>query len=508
MLHDRVKYFRRRQFVLGPEFMTYEGWKRLKVDDDLLITVHPDLPTTVVEEKENKAVLLGYAIDPYNPSLDDATILRTFVNLRISLSDVIEGLEKLSGRFIMIVIGPNSRWLFPDACALRQVNYCKDDHGAIWCASQADTLAERLGHKYDDEVLSYRGSPAYRSSMEEFWIMNDPTPYREIKSLLSNHYLDLQQGRAFRFWPAANCIGSLSMDESIKLSAPILQNSIKSAARRFDLKMGISAGSDSRRSLAAAKDVKKRIYFFTHTPRHGSVDIKIPARLLPKLGIEHHILNLQPMSLEFREQYEQSATWARERRGQIAQAVLSQLGPDTTVLNSDRSEVHECWNWLPKSKINGEGLAIVTSQKHPFAIREFQKWLDDAHAACLTAKMDIMVLYDLELRSRWVAAAYSEFDIAYETFCPYNNRHLFSLELSVQERFRRSRQLTLIRKQIKYMWPEVLTEPINPPDRFFDKIGQFILQAIIHKVLTPYFPVYDYLRYLKLKQLYKNQPMG
>lgn len=504
-MYDRVKLFRRRQFVLGPEYIDYEGWKRFKVEDRCLLTVHPDLPLTVVEREGKKAVMLGYAIDPYQPELNDEGVLKTIVDTPQSADDLCTRLNALTGRFVLIIKSGPNLWLFHDACGLRTVNYCFDQHGAIWCASQPETLAERFGFKYDEEVLSFRECPAYRSSKEEFWLINDRTPYQEIKYLLPNHYLDLHQGKANRFWPVAGCIGSLSVEESIQLCTQILKNSIEAASQRFDLKMGISAGSDSRRSLAAAKEVKEKIYFFTHTPQSYSADLEIPARLLPKLGINHHKLDLQVMSHEFRELYELSVTWARERRGHIAYTMLNYFGQGATILNSNISEIHRCWYWLPRSKINGEGLAMATRLNHPLAIREFQKWLDGAQHACEIAKINILVLFDYELRSRWVAAAFSEYDIAHETFNPYNNRYLFSLELSVNERYRRSRRLDFIIKHIQYMWPEVLREPINPEQALLRRIQQLILQFIVHKAVTPWFPLYDYLRYLKLRRLFKRQ---
>lgn len=504
-MYDRVKFFRRRQFVLGPEYIDYEGWRRIKVEDRYLLTVHPDLAVTSVEEQQNKAVLLGYAIDPYQPELNDEDILKRFVATLQSVQVVCTGLETLSGRFVLIVKNGGNLWLFHDACGLRQVNYCMDHRGSIWCASQPETLAERFDYKLDDEILSYRESPAYSSSKEEFWLINDRTPYREIKYLLPNHYIDLRQGRVNRFWPVAGCIGSLSMAESIQLCTPIIQNSIKRASQRFELKFGISAGSDSRRSLAATKAIKENIYFFTHTPRTANkADMEIPARLLPRLGINHHKINLQIMNEEFRMLYESSATWARERRGNIAYTLLNHFGPNATVLNSNISEVHQCWYWLPRSKIDGEGLAVLTKLNHKLPIKEFQKWLDGAKSACEISKMNILLLFDYELRSRWVAAAFSEYDIAHETFNPYNNRHLFKLELSVNERYRRSRQLNFIIKQIIYMWPEVLIEPINPPQYLSKKIQNIILQYFIHKAITPWLPVYDYLRYIKMRWLFKK----
>ncbi|HKZ36224.1 MAG TPA: hypothetical protein VJ184_01145 [Chryseolinea sp.] len=506
---DQIKFFRRRQFLLGPEHIEFDGWKRTKIEDNYLLTVHPDLPVTIVEQQENKGVLLGYAIDPYQPDLTEEGILQRFVMGNISIAEVISGLEKLSGRFVLIVKSNEDLWLFHDAVALRQVQYCRDEHGAIWCASQAETLAELLGLDYDDEVLSYRNMSAYLASKDEFWLLNDRTPYRGIRNLLPNHYLDLRQANSFRFWPSAGCIPSLSVDQSIKLCTPILINSIKAAAERFDLRMGISAGSDSRKTLAASKDVKDKIYYFTHTPTQQSMlvnDVEIPARLLPKLALEHHSLGRQLMSNEFKKYYESSATWARESRGHISYTLLNYFGTEATVLNSNISEVAQCIYWLPKSKINGEGLAVISGLNHPFAIEEFQKWVDGARVACEQAKMNILDLFFLEQRmGRWAMAAFSEYDITHETFNPYNNRHLHCLMLAINERHRKNRRWDVTIKHIKYMWPEVLIEPINPPDLIHHKVQQFLRRFIIHKTISPWFPLYEYLRYLKLKRRFGQQ---
>jgi len=511
-MYDRVKFFRRRQFVLGSDYINYNGWVRLKVDDHFLLSVHPDLPVTVVEQQENKVILLGYAIDPFEPELNDEGILHRFVQNVTLLADVIKKLEKLSGRFVLIVKCRDGLWLFHDAVALRQVQYCRDKEGMIWCASQAETLAEQLRFTYDEEVLSYRNMPKYQVSTAEFWLLNDRTPYREIRNLLPNHYLDLHQGKSFRFWPVAGCIRALSVDDSIRLCTPILKNSIKVAALRYDVRMGISAGGDSRKTLAASKDVKDKIYYFTHTPTQASMrfnDVKIPSRLLPKLGIEHHSFEFQRMSDEFNKLYEDSATWAREMRGHISYTLLNHFGPNAMVLNSNISEVAQCVYWLPQLKINGENLAMISGLNHPFAISEFQKWIEDARSACQKANMNILDLFFLEQRmGRWAAAAFSEYDIAHETFNPYNNRYLHCLMLAIDERYRKNRRWEVLIRQIKYLWPEVLREPINPPDTVTDKIQQFIRRSIIHKIITPWVPFYEYLRYKKLMRRFKRQNQG
>jgi len=506
MEYDKVKFLRRRQFVLGNEYVEYDGWKKIFVEDGYVLTIHPDLQLTISENNNKKGILLGYFIDPFNPNLSDTDIINRILDTDISISKVSHELEKLSGRFVLIIKSENNLWLFHDACALRQVHYYKSKEGNVWCATQPDILAEKFNLPFDEDVLSYKNQTLFRLNLDEFWLITDRTPYVSIKYLLPNHYLDLHSGIVKRYWPNKESIGSTTVKRGIQQVSLILKNSIKSITNKFDnIKMGISAGCDSRKTLAAAKDFKEKIYFFTHTPDtpEEKMDIDVPARLLPKLGIEHHSINLHKMSEDFLAFYKYTTTWPREKHGEIAYSALKEFGSEAVVINSNISEYSQVWFWLPKSKINGKGLALLKGINHPLAIIEFDKWINEAKVACKESGMNVLVLFDIELRARWVSAAFSEYDIAYETFCPYNNRQLFRAELSVNERYRRGRRLDFPIKCIEYMWPEVLIEPINPSIKISDKIKEFVWRSIVHKMITPWFPIWEYIRYLKMKRFLK-----
>jgi len=419
-------------------------------------------------------------------------------------------IEGLTGRFVLIFQIQANTWLFHDAVAMRQVNYAQDKMGETWCASQAETLAERLGFELDPEVISFKNLPVFTENRAEFWLLNDRTPYREVRNLLPNHFLDLSTGCARRYWPVPGCIKPLSVSESIEACTPILKNSIKAAANRFDLRMGCSAGIDSRKTLAATRGISDKIYYFSHAPAETALDVNdvlVPARLLPKLGIVHHNLGWKPMTDIFRKYFEASATFAREKKGNIAHVIFDSFGPEATVLNSNISEVAQCIYWLPKNGVNGENLAILSGLKHPFAITEFQKWVDGALSPCQAANLDILALFFLEQRmGRWCMAAFAEYDIAHETFNPYNNRHLHCLMLGVDERHRRDRRWDVSLQHIRSMWPEVLQLPINPQDRFGAKIQQFLRRFVVHKIVTPYAPFYQYLRFAKRRRRFRKAP--
>lgn len=501
---NHVKFFRRRQFVLGPQFADYVGWLRTKLTTDTMITHHPDLPMTIHHGRQCKIVLLGYAIDPYNPELDDSEVLAQFDIACLSPHSISKNLEALTGRFVLLVIGSEGEWLFHDACGLRQVYYMRDSEGRVWCASQAESLAERFHLAYDPEMLRFREIPEYRRTLEDFALINDRSPYRNVKYLVANHCLDLRTGVAQRYWPSPSCIGQLSVADSIQRVRPLLENSIAAAANRYSLKMGITAGCDSRKSLAAARNVTDKICFFTHAPMLGKeADVAVPAKLLPQLGIKHHVIAGQQMTSEFADLYRRSATWARDRHGHISFTALATFGPGAVILNSNIAEYSQIEYWLPKSHLNGEGLAILKGIRHPAAIKDYQEWIDGAKTACDLAGMNVLVLFQLELRSRWVANTFSECDIAYESFNPYNNRRLFCVELSVKESYRQGfHRLDYPMDVIRGMWPEVLRAPINPGATILGATRKWVLSKIVHPWISPWFPIFQFLKYVKASRTF------
>lgn len=498
MQFSEPRLFRRRQFIIGPDLSFHQNWQIFRFSNNISIVTHPDLHVTFAQKNNKKILLLGYILDPSMPEYSDLEIAKNLIEDFVSISSIINSLERLTGRFALIISIEEHTYIFHDPCGLRQVYYCFDSHGNFWCASQPHLLAEILGFSYDPAMIEYRNLPLFTSGRDEFWFPCDLSPYKEIKYLLPNHFLDIKNKTVKRYWPRMDSFSKISLDESVDKVSHILQNTIRAATLRFDLKMGISAGCDSRKSLAAARLVKEKITFYTHTPIKGSeADIEIPAKLLPKLGLKHHVINIIPMDEEFKKYYELNNAWPRERHGHIAYSFLKHFGPDCVVLNSNISEYYGVWYWLPKKKINGRNLAMLRMLAHKNIIEELDKWLLEASPACKQANMNILVLFDLELRSRWVSQAVAEYDIAFETFNPYNNRNLFNTELSVDEKFRRGRSLLLPKKIIKNMWPDVLSEPINPEKGILRKLRKFILTR------KYVFPISRNLRYFKMKANFK-----
>lgn len=506
---DKVKFYRRRQFALGPEYFDFEGWNRYHIGGEYCLTVHPDLTVYQTRSSSNSITLLGYLIDPCHDEKTEWEIISDMLPRIKSVNDIFTCIEGISGRFVIIVKIREEMLLAHDAAGMRQVDYCKDSYGRIWCASQAETLAERLGFSPDQEVLEYRNASIFGPGRGEFWLPNNRTAFREVLQLLPNHYLDVRRGKAIRFWPRKGCIKPISVQEGVRLSVPIIKKSVYAASKKFDLKMGISAGIDSRKTLAATKEFRDKIVYFSHEHELcgiGSSDIRIPAKLLLRLGIPHYTLGQRLMNESFRFYYESSSTFARENKGHTAYTLLCNFGTECTILNSNLAEISQCNYWLPKNKQDGEGLAIATGLYHPLAIREFEKWIQEAQDPCRESMLNILSLFHWEQKGgRWASAAFGEYDIAYESFTPYNNRLLNTILLGISERYRRNGMWRVGLQQIQYMWPEVLSEPINPGQTFKEKLHVFLRRKILHKCVTPWIPIYEYVRFRRRRRRMKSR---
>ena len=100
---DKIKYFRRRQFTLGPEYINYEGWKKYTVTKKYYQSAHPDQTVSQVSHENKSITLLGYFIDPYQYELSQEDILESILQRANSIADIINSFEIMSGRFVVIV---------------------------------------------------------------------------------------------------------------------------------------------------------------------------------------------------------------------------------------------------------------------------------------------------------------------------------------------------------------------------------------------------------------------
>lgn len=500
----RIKYFRRRQFILGPKKIDYPGWNHFRLSNGYQLSFHPDLPFHHLSRNGQELILLGYWIDPYEPELDNQTILERMGENAVNCNSAIGFIEKLTGRFVLLVCQKNDFYLFHDACGLRNVVYGTDNQSQIWCASQPELLAEQIFSPKDTKVLDFLNLKVFRENKLDYYFPYNKTVYKNIFCLLSNHFLDLKSGKAVRFWPGKTEFASIEMEKAIPLIARLLSGSMKAAARRFNLKIGLSAGLDSRIILAASREITGHVTFFTHTPINQSrVDMEVPKRLASRLKLNYESCDILPIDEDFKNIFLKNNSGPILRRGNIAFSILKKFGPEATVGNGNIYEFSRLLFWVPDFLVSGPTLAIMSSLDHRLARKEFQNWLDEARPSILLSRIHPTILFELENVSRWVAEAYLDYDVAHETFNPFNNRLFIKLVNCVNNRFRRGNFNIFDYRLIEYLWPEVLAEPVNPANGFKGEMKRTLFR-MINKYISPYIPLLEVGRFLKYCAIYKS----
>lgn len=473
-LRDQNRLLFRRQFVLGPRFLDgFPTWKRIVVSPSLCLTVHPDLYASEAAGDRNSIVLLGYLLDPYRPEDRDGAILqRLFRHLEDggTRASLIAMTYPLGGRWVLIVKNGQNRWLFNDALGHRQVFYAHVGSGVLWCASQPGILAETLDLTPDPEATAFIRVSGRRNP--EHWWPGDTTLYKQVHHLLPNHYLDLETGARHRFWPVGD-LARRPTDEVVGEDAQLLRGLIGSASNRFELALGITGGRDTRTLLAASRAIRDRLYLFTlmyWDLTRGSPDVWVPSKLLSRLGLSHHLIVCPSRAdHEFKHVYARSMTTAHDCYAPIVQGLYDGYPPEKVCMMGTGIEVIKAWAWRwleqfrptedPKN-VDAEILAGITGLDEPFAIEAHRRWLSDVGETGVST----LDLFHWENRlGNWEAMAQAEQDIAQEAFSPYDSRLLLANALSLPRSCRTAPSYLFHHNLMLHLWPEVLSEPINPP---------------------------------------------
>jgi hypothetical protein len=254
----------------------------------------------------------------------------------------------------------------------------------------------------------------------------------------------------------------------------LLEGIVESASHRFSLALAVTSGRDTRTLLAASKSIRDRVYFFTSMWGHmgwQTADIRIPSKLLPELGLTHHVVGCPPRAdKEFDRILRESVATAHacyapiiqgEAQGELPTRV-GMLGIGMPVLKVPYRR--RLKRWRPQAdlqNLDAETIAWCGYRTDPFSHEAIRRWLSDV------PRTNVHVLdlfYWEEREGGFEAMTLTEWDLARESFSPYSCRRFMENALSVPESHRSEPEYLFHQELIGRMWPQVLQEPFNPHD--------------------------------------------
>jgi len=254
----------------------------------------------------------------------------------------------------------------------------------------------------------------------------------------------------------------------------------------------VTAGKDTRTLLAAAYNFKDKLYCYTNKEKHmdaDSVDLKIPSKLLTKLGLDYHIVNpyMQEVDEDFKKVYFENNPQASHFFLPIIYNYYINF-PDRVNLPGNIA-TGASW-FFPNLKKDISTKTLVDAYKvsqFQHAWDTYSDWIKGSQEAFNQTGFSIMEMFYWEERlGNWGTQIQIDKDIAQNDINPFNSRMLVETIISVEPIYKIEMGSYPVNSAIiNRLWPECLDFPINPSltNKFYRGMEIFGLLGRYYKIL-------------------------
>lgn len=459
----------------------------------------PDNLWSFQQEGSNWVALMGRAVDILHWSTDiEAIVGHLLVRMGVSGEDMLDYVDHLSGRFIIVYHTGNSTKLMTDAFGTRTAFYSL--RTPLMVASHCRIIADLLNSGECSRMAAIK--------RDRRWPLPSAngypgllTPFEGVHILTPNTLINLEQGEVQRFYPREE-LPACDLPEVVEEVSVMLKRQLELLHDRCNLAISLTGGVDTRTTLAAARDVAEEVLFVTYgyrgeqeqkdvplrqhvtgkqsaghvrrwyerERRDTSIDTLVATEMADALELRHVRLcsdmGCQEDMGEFNRVLDRNV-YRQHRRG-TAMALLSSLPPNALHIRSNLSDIGKCFY-----RHMGFRHLPLTEERMAHAWRQMQD-IDPAIEAfgefSLRTRFDTIsnfgydpydMFYWEHRAATWLSLVLLEQDVAFDTFELFNCRVLAEKVLSVpaEHRLRWATHYGVIKR----LWPVLLQWPINEP---------------------------------------------
>lgn len=231
-----------------------------------------------------ECAIFGLAVDVVSGRGDDLAceIVKNCKNIQ----DVVEYEKNLGGKYILLFRQGTDCYIQGDATSSIPVFYSTER--PFVCSSNPQNVVNVKKYCVDSAYAQIRKSGDISQAMPY-----DITPYRQIKQLIPNHYLDVSRYAAVRFINSHSKQNEISVEEATQTVLPMIENILDLYLRHYKIYCPITSGRDSRVVLAFLLNHTAEFSCYTiKHPHHNdkTQDITVPIELCEKIGIQHRLV--------------------------------------------------------------------------------------------------------------------------------------------------------------------------------------------------------------------------
>lgn len=425
----------------------------------LMVSHTAKTKVTVSQHNQRELALIGLCVDAYGELRCD-DIPNWFLSQKSeSIVELYRYFDRFSGKFVAIYSEYDNIFVWGDASCSIPISYSQNDSQI--CLSSIDHLtAQYLGSPEDPYGKQIRLGSNFSQGMP-----GDLTPYRNVRILLPNHYLDLQSMIPVR---VPVCIPSKKPEEIISSSHTLIRNIARAYADQYQIVCPLTSGYDSRLVFAYLSDSMPSIHCYTFQHPHFSEntdDIWVPRKLCSISETAYHLIpDLSAPSEYLNDLKQVIGPYHAPRTINLAYTYLSRWKGNALVSGdiSDQIGKSLLGNAVPVALATPLYFQCKIHNTDPASRRELKQYLSEIRKA---NQWDYVYdLFALENRcGRWASQTsmiYSVCGIDYLNI--FNCRELIQLWMGLP---RKLRVQCYLHKSLLYrLSPELLSIPFNPHD--------------------------------------------
>jgi len=503
MNYDHLLYKRGYLFSQAEVEPPVSAWTK-KTIGDYFISFDPENLWAFSQKGDNWVALLGKAVDILHWSMDVHAIVNQCLNrLNYSEEKMLDYIDYLSGRFIIIYHHGNQTKFMTDAFGTRTAFYSLQN--SVLVASHCRIISDYL----DSSESKQMAKIDYHLKWHVLYAHAYPgisTPYEGVYILTPNTQINIEERKIQRFYPRRELpIGNLS--SAVEEVSVMLKRQLELLNSQHDLMISLTAGIDSRTTLATARDIAGDVLFFTYGQRadynsftnealrigdrelaesitqiHKSErrglenDLLVASEIAEVLGLRH--IRLDDVMAQHKDFQEFSKVLSRNtyysRTLRLALEYMDKLPSGLLHIQSGVSELgrayyrREGFMELPLTpRIMGQAWGKLGRQEwtgienNEVVIKAFQEFAEVTEFANIMNYDPYDMFWWEHRHGTWLSCSILQYDVAFDTFETFNCRALMEKVLSVPVEYRM--ESAVHREIIRRLWPMLLLWPINEP---------------------------------------------
>ena len=302
-----------------------------KVFGKYKIRIDKETPIFSAVKNSVECSIFGLAVDVISTA-NGENLACQIVESCETVQDLLKFENQLGGKYILLFRNHDQYYIVGDATCSIPIYY--DNEGDFVCSSNYQYIVNEKKYGVDREFAKIRASGDISQAMPY-----DITPYKQIKQLIPNHFLSIDDRRAVRFVNSTEKQARISVEKATELVSPMIKNLLDFYKKQYKIYCPITSGRDSRVVLAFLLESRENFTSYTiKHPEHNenTQDITVPVELCKQNDVEHRLVEDVVVTDELRNEMDEmlgSGSYSL-RTLKIAQTIKEYFG-DGAIINGD-----------------------------------------------------------------------------------------------------------------------------------------------------------------------------